>query len=89
MIDGIILFIYGVVPAIQPSNFDRVYLASRRIFVVMAIIWDLIVDKNRPDRFKIVGGAIRCTSNFFTLLVSDRLIWIYYSKKKSGLNKCY
>ena len=28
------------------------------IFVVMAMIWGLIIDKNRPDRFEIVGGAV-------------------------------
>lgn len=58
LIGGIILFIYGVVPTLQPSNFGRVYAAYGGIFVVMAIIWGLIIDKNRPDRFEIVGGAV-------------------------------
>lgn len=58
LIGGIVLFIYGVVPTLQPSNFGRVYAAYGGIFVVMAIIWGLIIDKNRPDRFEIVGGAV-------------------------------
>jgi small multidrug resistance family-3 protein len=57
LIGGIVLFIYGVVPTLQPSNFGRVYAAYGGIFVVMAIIWGLIIDKNRPDRFEIVGSA--------------------------------
>jgi small multidrug resistance family-3 protein len=58
LIGGIILFIYGIIPTLQPSNFGRVYAAYGGIFVVMAIIWGLIIDKKRPDRFEIVGGFI-------------------------------
>ncbi len=58
LVGGIVLFIYGVVPTLQPSNFGRVYAAYGGIFVVMAIIWGLIIDKNRPDRFEIIGGAV-------------------------------
>lgn len=55
---GIILFVYGIIPTFQPSNFGRVYAAYGGIFVVMAIIWGLVVDKKRPDRFEIIGGFI-------------------------------
>jgi small multidrug resistance family-3 protein len=58
LIGGIILFLYGIIPTLQPSNFGRVYAAYGGIFVVMAIIWGLIVDKKRPDRFEIVGGIV-------------------------------
>jgi small multidrug resistance family-3 protein len=58
LIGGIILFVYGIIPTLQPSNFGRVYAAYGGIFVVMAIIWGLIIDKKRPDRFEIVGGFI-------------------------------
>ncbi|WP_458747617.1 YnfA family protein [Candidatus Nitrosocosmicus sp. T] len=55
---GIILFVYGIIPTLQPSNFGRVYAAYGGIFVVMAIVWGLVVDKKRPDRFEIIGGFI-------------------------------
>jgi small multidrug resistance family-3 protein len=58
LIGGIILFLYGIIPTLQPSNFGRVYAAYGGIFVVMAIIWGLIIDKKRPDRFEIVGGIV-------------------------------
>ena len=35
---GIILFIYGIIPTLQPSNFGRVYAAYGRIFVISAVI---------------------------------------------------
>lgn len=55
---GLILFVYGLVPTLQPSNFGRVYAAYGGIFVVMAIIWGLIIDKKRPDKYEIIGGII-------------------------------
>jgi len=58
LIGGIILFVYGIIPTLQPSNFGRVYAAYGGIFVVMAIIWGFIIDKKRPDRFEIIGGFI-------------------------------
>ena len=58
LVGGIILFVYGVIPTLQPSNFGRIYAAYGRIFVVMAIIWGLTIDKKRPDRFEIIGGFI-------------------------------
>ena len=58
LVGGIILFVYGIIPTLQPSNFGRVYAAYGGIFVVMAIIWGLVVDKKRPDRFEIIGGFI-------------------------------
>ncbi len=58
LIGGIILFLYGIIPTLQPSNFGRVYAAYGGIFVVMAIIWGLKIDKKRPDRFEIIGGIV-------------------------------
>ncbi len=58
LIGGVILFLYGIIPTLQPSNFGRVYAAYGGIFVVMAIIWGLLIDKKRPDRYEIMGGTI-------------------------------
>lgn len=58
LLGGVILFVYGIIPTLQPSNFGRVYAAYGGIFVVMAIIWGLIIDKKRPDRYEIIGGII-------------------------------
>ncbi len=58
LIGGVILFVYGIIPTLQPSNFGRVYAAYGGIFVAMAIIWGLMIDKKRPDRYEIIGGII-------------------------------
>lgn len=57
-VGGIILFVYGIIPTLQPSNFGRVYAAYGEIFVAVTIVWGLIVDKKRPNRFEIIGGFI-------------------------------
>jgi small multidrug resistance family-3 protein len=58
LIGGLILFVYGIIPTFQPSNFGRVYAAYGGIFVIMAIIWGLIIDKKIPDKYEIIGGFI-------------------------------
>lgn len=58
IIGGVILFIYGIIPTLQPSNFGRVYAAYGGIFVVMAIVWGLMIDKKRPDMYELIGGTI-------------------------------
>ena len=58
LIGGVILFIYGIIPTLQPSNFGRIYAAYGGIFVIMAIIWGLTIDKKSPDRYEIIGGTI-------------------------------
>ena len=42
---GIILFVYGIIPTLQPAEFGRVYATYGSIFIVSTIIWGRIVDK--------------------------------------------
>lgn len=58
LLGAVVLFIYGTIPTLQPANFGRVYSTYGGIFIVMSIIWGIIVDKKRPDRYEIVGSAI-------------------------------
>src|SRR5919106_4946828 len=51
---GIILFVYGIILTLQPAEFGRVYAAYGGIFIVSAIILGRIVDKKKPDRYKII-----------------------------------
>ena len=57
---GLILFLYGVLPTLQPetASFGRVYAAYGGAFVVMSLAWGWSVDGVRPDRYDVVGGAI-------------------------------
>jgi small multidrug resistance family-3 protein len=58
LIGGIILFLYGIIPTLQPSHFGRTYAAYGGIFVISSIVWGMIVDKKKPDRFELIGSLI-------------------------------
>jgi len=55
---GIILFVYGIIPTLQPSHFGRVYAAYGGIFIISSIIWGRIIDKKKPDRYEIIGSVV-------------------------------
>ena len=55
---GIILFIYGIIPTLQPSNFGRVYTAYGGIFVISAVIWGMFMDRKKPDRYEVIGSVV-------------------------------
>jgi small multidrug resistance family-3 protein len=58
ILGGIVLFIYGVIPTFQPAQFGRVYAAYGGIFIVSSILWGMLVDKKKPDRYEVVGSLI-------------------------------
>jgi small multidrug resistance family-3 protein len=71
---GLILFVYGVIPTFQPSNFGRVYAAYGGIFIVMALFWGFFFEKVIPDTFDIVGSIIAVIG----------VIIIFYYPRKEG-----
>jgi small multidrug resistance family-3 protein len=58
VLGGIVLFVYGIIPTLQPAEFGRVYAAYGGIFILSAIIWGRMVDKKKPDRYEIVGSIV-------------------------------
>jgi small multidrug resistance family-3 protein len=50
---------YGVVATLQPdAHFGRILAAYGGIFVAGALLWGVLVDGYRPDRFDITGALI-------------------------------
>ena len=58
IIGGIVLFIYGVIPTFQPAQFGRVYAAYGGIFIISSILWGMIIDRKKPDRYEVIGSVI-------------------------------
>jgi small multidrug resistance family-3 protein len=58
ILGGIILFLYGVIPTLQPANFGRVYAAYGGVFVVLSILWGWRIDRVQPDRYDLIGGGV-------------------------------
>lgn len=55
---GLLLFLYGVVPTLQPAHFGRVYAAYGGVFVVLSLLWGWRVDGRAPDRADLAGAAL-------------------------------
>lgn len=58
LIGGAVLFLYGVIPTLQAeSTFGRVYAAYGGIFILLSILWGVIFDGWRPDRYDLTSAA--------------------------------
>lgn len=53
------LGIYGFVATFQPdSNFGRILAAYGGVFVAGSLVWGVLVDGFRPDRWDVTGAVI-------------------------------
>jgi small multidrug resistance family-3 protein len=53
------LGLYGFVATLQPSaDFGRILAAYGGVFVAGSLVWGMILDGYRPDRFDVTGAAI-------------------------------
>jgi small multidrug resistance family-3 protein len=71
-IGGFILFLYGVIPTVQPTYFHRIYATYGGIFIVMALLWGFIFERVIPDFFDLVGAVIAIVG----------IIIIFYAPRK-------
>jgi small multidrug resistance family-3 protein len=55
---GFILFLYGIIPTLQPSFFHRIYAAYGGVFIVMALLWAYLFNGVTPDQYDIIGAAV-------------------------------
>lgn len=58
LMGAVVLFIYGILPTIQPANFGRVQAAYSGIFLLVALFWGWGIDKTPPDKFDIIGAIV-------------------------------
>ena len=57
-VGGLLLFLYGVIPTLQPAHFGRVYAAYGGVFVVLSIFWGWWIEGRAPDRADLAGAAL-------------------------------
>ena len=59
ILGALVLAAYGVVAALQPiPEFGRVYAAYGGVFVAGSLVWGVVLDGFRPDRFDLAGAAL-------------------------------
>ncbi|MEV4733074.1 YnfA family protein [Saccharopolyspora sp. NPDC049426] len=55
----IALGIYGFVATLQPdANFGRILAAYGGVFVAGSLVWGVLLDGFRPDRWDVIGALI-------------------------------
>ena len=58
-----VLFLYGVIPTLQPlDNFGRVYAVYGGFFVLLSYLWGWVVDGVRPDLVDWITCAVVMTA---------------------------
>jgi small multidrug resistance family-3 protein len=63
---------YGFVATLQPDpHFGRILAAYGGIFVAGSLIWGMLVDRFRPDRFDLIGAAL-CLTGVVVIMYAPR-----------------
>ena len=63
-----ILILYGVIPTFQAEPaFGRVYAAYGGMFIVLALLWGVVIDRWRPDRWDIIGAGVAVIGVFIIM----------------------
>ncbi|MCR4514608.1 YnfA family protein [Aeromicrobium sp. 50.2.37] len=53
------LGVYGLVATLQPdANFGRILAAYGGVFVAGSLLWGMVVDGFRPDRWDVIGATV-------------------------------
>ena len=72
LVGGLILAAYGVVTALQPiTEFGRTYAAYGGVFIALALVWEIVVDGFRPDRYDVLGALI-CVVGVMVMVAPPR-----------------
>jgi small multidrug resistance family-3 protein len=68
----IALGIYGFVATLQPdANFGRILAAYGGVFVAGSLVWGMVVDGFRPDRYDVIGALV-CLAGVAVIMYAPR-----------------
>jgi small multidrug resistance family-3 protein len=63
---------YGFVATLQPDpHFGRILAAYGGVFVAGSLLWGMLVDGFRPDRYDLVGAAL-CLAGVAVIMYAPR-----------------
>ena len=63
---------YGFVATLQPdAHFGRILAAYGGVFVAGSLIWGVVFDRFRPDRFDVIGAAL-CVAGVIVIMYVPR-----------------
>ena len=68
------LGLYGFVATLQPdANFGRILAAYGGVFVAGSLIWGMVFDEFRPDRYDVVGALV-CLIGVAVIMYAPRTV---------------
>ncbi|MBQ6644010.1 MAG: YnfA family protein [Saccharopolyspora sp.] len=68
----IALGVYGFVATLQPdAHFGRILAAYGGVFVAGSLLWGVLVDGFRPDRWDLIGAAL-CLAGVGVIMYAPR-----------------
>ncbi len=68
------LGVYGFFASLQPdANFGRILAAYGGVFVAGSLVWGMVVDGFRPDRWD-VAGALLCLAGVAVIMYAPRSV---------------
>ncbi|WP_372660071.1 YnfA family protein [Amycolatopsis kentuckyensis] len=66
------LGVYGFVATLQPDvHFGRILAAYGGVFVAGSLVWGMVADGYRPDRYDVLG-ALLCLAGVAVIMYSPR-----------------
>lgn len=66
------LGLYGLVATFQPdANFGRILAAYGGVFVAGSLVWGVVMDGFRPDRWDLIGAAV-CLLGVLIIMYAPR-----------------
>ena len=66
------LGLYGFAATVQPDpHFGRILAAYGGVFVVGSLLWGMVLDGFRPDRFDLIGAAL-CLGGVVVIMYAPR-----------------
>ena len=72
VLGGIVLFLYGVIPTLQPWHFSRVYAAYElAMFVVLSLAWGWI-SRGRSPTVSIYGARFSASPGVGVIMYAPR-----------------
>ena len=66
------LGVYGFVATLQPdAHFGRILAAYGGVFVAGSLVWGMVVDGFRPDRYDVLGALV-CLAGVAVIMYAPR-----------------